>query len=193
MPNIIEPGTGLLYMKVGTHAKESLADIIKRKRKEIDAAGHAFWGYGGNTCHPRNTVQPFAKAFEQNGKTIYLWMEEIESNHFHDPVRADEYSVDGIEWHEIPPAINALGSRHALVIDQLEPRELVLPLARTRVAWGNSRGANGDSYIRGRVDKGCLEVVEEGPGDDAGRIVKIGLVARIVEPFAVFLRNHPQR
>ena len=88
MSNIIEPGTGLLYMKVGTHAKESLTDIIKRKRKEIDAAGHAFWGYGGNTCHPRNTVQPFVKSYEQSGKTIYLWMEENESNHFHDPVRA---------------------------------------------------------------------------------------------------------
>lgn len=192
MSKMIEPGAGLLYMKVGTHAQESLTDIIKRKRREIDAAGHAFWGYGGNTCHPSNTVQPFVKAFEQQGKTIYLCMEEIVSKHFHDPIRADEYSIDGIEWHEIPAAINALGSRHALVIAELEAKEFTLPLARTRVAWGNSRGANGDTYIRGRVDKGCLELVDEGPDDDAGRIVQIGLVARIVKPYAVFLRNRPK-
>lgn len=192
MSNMIEPGAGLLYMKVGTHAQESLTDIIKRKRKEIEAAGHAFWGYGGNTCHPSNTVQPFVKAFELKGKTIYLCMEEIESNHFHDPIRADQYSINGIQWHEIPAAINALGSRHALVIDNLEAKELSLPLARTRVAWGNSRGANGDKYIRGRVDKGCLEVVDADPDHDEGRVIQIGLVARIVEPYAVFLRNRPK-
>lgn len=32
MSNMLEPGAGLLYMKVGTHAQESLTDIIKRKR-----------------------------------------------------------------------------------------------------------------------------------------------------------------
>jgi hypothetical protein len=193
MSNMIEPGAGLLYMKVGTHAQESLTDIIKRKRKEIEAAGHAFWGYGGNTCHPSNTVQPFVKAFEQQGKTIYLCMEEIISNHTHDPIRADEFSVNGIDWHEIPIAINALGSRHALVIDKLEAKEFALPLTRTRVAWGNSRGANGDTYIRGRVDKGCLELVDESADDGAGRIAQIGLVARIVKPYAVFLRNRSNR
>lgn len=189
MSNIIDPGAGILYMKVGTHAQESLADIIRRKRQEIDSAGYALWGYGGNTCHPSNTVQPFVKAFEQQGKTIFLCMEEIESNHFHEPIRADEYSVNGIQWTEIPPAINALGSRHALFIDQLEQSDLSLSLAHTRVAWGPSRGASGDGYIRGRVDKGCLEIVDVGKEDDRGRVVKIGLVARIVAPYAVFLRN----
>jgi hypothetical protein len=193
MSNIIEPGTGLLYMKIGTHANEPLSDIIRRKRKEIVDAGHAFWGYGGNTCHPRNAVQPFVRSYEQRGKEIYLWMEEIESNHHYDPVRADEYSVDGFNWHEVPAAINALSSRYALVIDSLEEQDIVLPLAMTRVAWGNSMGANGDNYIRGRVDKACLEVVDGEPGEGGGRIIRIGLVARIVEPYAVFLRNRPQR
>src|SRR5260370_25735378 len=115
MPQIIEPGAGLLYMKVGTHAKESLADIIKRKRKEIDDAGHAFWGYGGSTCHPTTMVQPFVKAYEERGGAIYLCMEPMNSNHFADPVRAEEFSVDGFRWEEIPPAINAKASRYALV------------------------------------------------------------------------------
>ena len=58
MSKIIEPGSGLLYMKVGTHARETLEDIIRRKTKEIEDTGYAFWGYGGNTCHPRTMVQP---------------------------------------------------------------------------------------------------------------------------------------
>src|ERR1700745_397624 len=38
---IFKPGTGVLFMKVGTHAQESLEDIIKRKLKEVDDAGFA--------------------------------------------------------------------------------------------------------------------------------------------------------
>ena len=51
MASIVKPGTGILFMKVGTHANEPLADIITRKKKEIQDAGCSFWGYGGNTCH----------------------------------------------------------------------------------------------------------------------------------------------
>jgi hypothetical protein len=191
MPERVEPGTGLLFMKVGTHANESLVDIIRRKRKEIDDAGHAFWGYGGNTCHPTGMVQPFVRAYEKRGSAIYLCMEPMNSNHFADPIRAEEFSIDGFEWQVIPAAINAKGSRYALVIDQIEEQEFALPLSRTEVAWGNSKGMNGDKYIRGRVDKGCLEVIAPSPEGQDGRIATIGLVARIVKPYAVFLRNHP--
>ena len=62
MAPIIKPGEGLLYMKVGSHAQESLEDIIERKRKEIEDAGFALLGYGGNTCPPVSMVQPFARS-----------------------------------------------------------------------------------------------------------------------------------
>ena len=84
MSGIIKPGQGLLYMKVGTHARESLEDIIARKTKEIEDAGLAFWGYGGNTCHPQTMVQPFARKFERQGGVIYLCMQPMESKHFAD-------------------------------------------------------------------------------------------------------------
>jgi hypothetical protein len=66
---IIRPGAGVLYMKVGTHAGESLEDILRRKTREIEEAGYALWGYGGNTCHPLTMVQPFARDFERRGST----------------------------------------------------------------------------------------------------------------------------
>ncbi len=82
MSDIIRPGAGVLFMKVGTHAQESLADIIARKTKEIEETGYAMWGYGGNTCHPRTMVQPFAEAWADRGEPIYLCMEEMDSRHF---------------------------------------------------------------------------------------------------------------
>lgn len=192
MSAIIQPGSGIIFMKVGTHAQEPLEAIIARKRKEISDAGYALWGYGGNTCHPQSMVQPFAKTFEKKGREIYLCMEEMDSKHFAVPVRADQFSPDAITWKNIPSSINVLGSRFALVIKDLEPQKLDLPLGRTRVAIGNSQGRAGHLYINGHVDKACFEVTEEAELiEDTERHIDIGLVAKLVQPYAVFLRNHP--
>jgi hypothetical protein len=194
MPIVLKPGQGLLYMKVGTHAQESLEAIIARKTREIEQAGFALWGYGGSTCHPQTMVQPFARSFEMRGQVIYLCMQPMESSHFAEPIRAEEYSVDGVAWQPIHAAINVLGSRYALAIRQLRKEEFDLPLAKTKVALGNSMGSNGDRYIAGRVDKACLEITEEiEPHSVVEPRVHIGLVAEIVEPYAVYVRNSPPK
>jgi hypothetical protein len=192
MSGIIKPGQGLLYMKVGTHAQESLEDIIARKTKEIEDAGLAFWGYGGNTCHPQTMVQPFAKKYEQQGGVIYLCMQQMESKHFADQIAADEYSVDGINWEAIPKGVKVLGSRYALLIKRLRKEQFDLPLERTRVAIGNSMGMAGNKYIAGRVDKACLEIVDPNATAtlaEERQPVQIGLVAELVSPYAVYVRN----
>lgn len=177
-------------MKVGMHAQESLTDIIQRKQKEIEDAGFAFWGYGGNTCHPLTMVQPFVRDFLQRDGVIYLCMQPMQSNHRAEQERAAEFSADGAAWEQIPDAINVLGSRYALAIDDLHKEEFELPLAETRVGIGKSKGRRGDVYITGHVDKACFEVVEQPPADTSGpeTMSSIGLVARIVEPYAVLLR-----
>lgn len=189
MTEIARPGDGIVFMKVGTHAREPLADIIARKRKEIDDAGYALWGYGGNTCHPLTSVQPFARDFARRESVIYLVMEPMESKHFAIPERADEFSIDGVSWHEIPAEINVCGSRYALAIDSLDEDDFDLSLGETRVAVGNSLGRSGDRYIRGRVDKACLEVIDDPASTDETQLVHIGLVARLIEPYAVLLRS----
>jgi hypothetical protein len=191
MSDLIQPGQGLLYMKVGTHAGESLEDIIVRKTKEIDDAGLAFWGYGGNTCHPQTMVQPFASKYERQGGVIYLCMQPMESKHFAEQIRADEYSIDGVHWEPIHENINVLGSRYALLIKRLRRQEFELSLDRTRVAIGNSQGAVGSRYVSGRVDKACLEITNEPilpPEGEGVRTVHIGLVAELVKPYAVYVR-----
>ncbi|MFD6290933.1 hypothetical protein ACFWDP_41055 [Streptomyces anthocyanicus] len=181
---LFEQGSSILYMKVGTHAKESLTDIIERKRREIQEEGFAMWGYGGNTCHPMTMVQPFAKAA---ANPIVLCMEPMLSKHFAEPVRAEEYSEDGRTWKQVPDGIDVLGSRFALCIDNLKEVEDTLNLAETQVAVGRSRGRNGRDYVRGRVDKACLELSSIGGAEP--KEVRVGLTANIIAPYAVLLRN----
>lgn len=180
----IQRGDAILYMKVGTHAQETLADIIERKRREIEEEGYAMWGYGGNTCHPTSMVQPFAEAA---AGPIRLVMQPMLSKHFAEPIRAEEYSADGRRWHPVPSGINVLGSRYALCISSLEQVEEELDLGETAVAVGNSRGRVGLDYVRGRVDKACLQVVDPVPGRES-KPIRIGLMADLVKPFAVLLR-----
>ena len=190
MSSIIKPGARILYMKVGTHADEPLDAIFARKIKEIEDEGQAFWGYGGGTCHPLTVVQPFARSFEEQNGTIYLCMQPMDSRHFALSVRAEEFSVDGIKWEPVPRGINVTGSRYALVIKNLRKEKFDLPLARTQVSMGNKMGAPGSTYISGRVDKACLEVTDSARSDEREKEpAHIGLVADIVKPYAVFVRN----
>lgn len=196
MTNITVPGNGILYMKVGTHAGESLDSIIRRKTEEIERAGVSFWGYGGNTCHPETMVQPFARSHEDRGKPVYLCMEPMESNHWSVSARADEYSVNGVTWEGIPEPISVIGSRYALVIRELQKADFNLRLDATRVALGNSVGRSGRKYIQGRVDKACLEMLETTGHEEATNgdgtkmpVQHIGLVAKLAPPFAVYVRN----
>ena len=128
----LDPGTAILYMKVGTHANEGLEAIIARKQREIEEAGVAFWGYGGSTCHPTTMVQPFAERLALSGTPLILAMQPMNSKHFAEPVRAEEYSVDGTNWQSVPHGVNALGSRYALVLDSLEQTHLDFPSTRPR-------------------------------------------------------------
>jgi hypothetical protein len=187
MTEIVVPGAGLVYMKVGTHANEPFDQIFERKRKEIEDEGFALWGYGGNTCHPLSMVQPFAEGIHEQGGIIRLVMQPMTSRHFTVSARAEEYSADALDWTAVPRGINVLGSRYALKIANLREEAFDLPLSQTRVAIGPTTGRRGDRYIKGHVDKACLEVTDAVPEDD-DTAVAIQLVADLVEPYAVFVR-----
>jgi hypothetical protein len=113
------------------------------------------------------------------------------SNHSAEPLRAGEYSVDGLKWIKMPDTINVVGSRYALVIRNLRKEEHILPLHQTKVAVGKSLGRIGSRYIQGRVDKACLTVTAEAERTNEGEpaVAKIELVAELAAPYAVFLRD----
>lgn len=188
MSDIIQPGAGVIFMKVGIHARESLGDIIKRKQDEYAKAGMIFWGYGGNTCHPTKLVQPFAKSIEEQGKHVHLIMHKMDSSHYAEPELAKEYSDDGISWYPVPDGIHVKGSRFGMVIGGLTEDEFDFNLRQALVAIGPSRGRLGNEYIKGRVDKGCFEIVEPQGQSDPNDVMHIGLYAPLVAPYAVFLK-----
>lgn len=185
----LKNGDPFVYMKVGVHAKEELKDIIARKREEIKNAGVAFWGYGGNTCHPLNAVQPFIRDETARGVTVRLLMQEIESHHYAEQVRAESYSEDGAIWTPVPKPINVWGSRYALVIDSLDEIDLSVPLEDTRVGVGRFQGSSGSDYVRGRVDKACLVYAPSGASNRDAKHIPLKLAAKLVAPYAVMLKN----
>lgn len=186
MPNVLNPGDGLIFMKVGVHASEPFEEIVRRKRAEFDKTGMTFWGYGGSTCHPIRQVQPFAKHLNDAGRRLRILMNEIESKHYI-AERANEFSIDGVTWKEIPEGINVIGSRYALVLGELTPGELDLDLGATTVGIGTSRGKFGSDYIKGRVDKACLTYDPFG-ASPISQVKKIQFQAEVKAPYAVILR-----
>ncbi|AZD05462.1 hypothetical protein C4K26_0021 [Pseudomonas chlororaphis] len=191
MPNPLENGQGVIFMKVGLHASESLEDIVKRKRREYEEAGSIFWGYGGSSCHPRTMVQPFGKSMQEEGKHLLIIMNEMNSKHAAPPVAATHYSKDGVDWEAVPRGIEVRGSRFALVLDELRLDEFEVNLNDFEVGLGQSRGKAASEYLKGQNDKGCLIYHEPHvPPPPEEQIVKrIGLIARVKPPFAVFLKN----
>lgn len=186
MPSIASPGDGVIFMKVGTHAAESLEDILERKQREIDVAGVSFWGYGGPTCHPLLHVRPFVEQLQSEGHTIYLVMQKMDSRHFAEPKPAEQYSDDGVTWNDIPDGVVVRGSRYALALESLTPHSEDMNFDAMHVGVGRSLGRSARDYIKGRVDKACF-VVEQA-GEPTGPPLHIDLVAKLKEPYAVLLR-----
>lgn len=183
--------SGLIFMKVGLHAQESIEDIVKRKQREFEETGSIFWGYGGNTCHPFNMVQPFAKEVEQSGNQVLIVMQKMNSKHAAPPEVAKQYSDDGVNWQPIPKGIEVRGSRYAMVLDELRVEEFDLDLGELQVGVGPSRGRKGDQYLMGRVDKGCFIYTPQQASVTQNKqtATPIGLVARVKAPYAVLLKT----
>ena len=187
MTPIISPSSGLLFMKVGRHSGETFEQILERKRQEYRSSGMIFWGYGGGTCHPTRSVQPFARMTIEEGKDINIVMEEIDSHHPARSIIAKEFSEDGIVWKPIPDGIEVRGSRYAVVLDELHDGDLDLDLSEYKVAVGPSTGKIAGKYITGRVDKACIIKAEKRLSDEP-QITRIQHFAGIKAPFAVFTR-----
>ncbi|MCU7492874.1 MAG: hypothetical protein HF312_18855 [Ignavibacteria bacterium] len=183
-----------VFMKIGNHAGETFDQILKRKNLEFEKTGMIFWGYGGAACHPINQVQPFVKMELAKHKSIYLVMHSVKSNASQDMIRAEEYSIDGVNWSPIPEEINVTGSRYAIVLDEIQPMNLTVDLNHYDIGIGPSRGKTASEYLRARTDKGCLvrnekKDTEKMDEDDArGTIRKVDFAAKIKEPYAVLLR-----
>jgi hypothetical protein len=178
-----------IFMKVGNHASENFYAILERKNHERELAGRIFWGYGGTACHPLIQVQPFAQLYIKEQGCIYLLMEPIDSKADPDVDPAREYSGDGATWHSLPDGISVIGSRYALVLDEIEPATIEIDLEKYVVGIGHSRGKKASEYLQGWIDKGCLTVGSTSSFSSVPPLKKsIKFSAKLLEPYAVLLR-----
>jgi hypothetical protein len=178
--------SAIVFMKFGYHALENETDIVCRKRDEYKQSGKIFWGYGGTLCHPINQVRPFAMNMQSKGIKVYLAMSFTKSKPQMTGHECKMFSVNNKDWKEIPNGIKVTGSKYAIVCSQLEDCNIRLNLDSYQVAIGPSRGKIASQYIGFRVDKGCLQKLDN--TDISSNEVSIQLISEIVEPFAVLLK-----
>jgi hypothetical protein len=184
-PKIHDP---FIFMKVGNHAGETFETILKRKKREYERTGKIFWGYGGAACHPVNQVRPFALQQAKKKDNIYLLMSFVTSNADQDTLRAREFSIDGIEWQEIPKDIVVTGSKYALVLDEITETDLEIDMNQFLVGYGPSRDKKAIDYLKGRTDKACLIPDLAYKARENPVIKKIEYQAKLQDPYAVLLR-----
>lgn len=176
-----------LFMKYGVHAGESIESIIDRKKKEIEACGYAFWGYGGTLCHPQTQLKPFLEAASSTREDVYALFMKTPSRFDGNTYECSEFSHDKSTWNRIPNSLSVIGSRYALVIDSLEIVDLRVSPSGYRIAVGPSKGKPLHEYLRGRVDKACATLFESEPiiCDDEPAY-EVSLLGKVTD--AVFVR-----
>lgn len=92
-------------------------------------------------------------------------------------------------WRPLPEGISVIGSRYALVLDEIKPIDFETDLEKYIVGIGYSRGKNATEYIQGRIDKGCLTLAPVPLSSTAQSLRKsVKFSAQLLEPYAVLLR-----
>lgn len=180
-----------VLMKAGPYASESLGSILERKQREIAQTGRTFWGYGGTQLHPIKQMQPFAEAQVQRQGELRVLMPVTASETDTQVRPAVEFSVDRRTWEPIPPGICVTEASYAIVADSLNPIDMELDLGQYEVGIGPSQGRNAAQFIRGRVSKGCFVATHPTVANPERpkQVVKIAWEARLVAPYAVFVRR----
>lgn len=117
-------------------------------------------------------------------------MEPINSKADPDVDPAREYSDDGATWHPLPDGMSVIGSRYALVLDEIEPANIEIDLDRYVVGIGHSYGKSAAEYLQGRIDKGCLTAASASSVSLVSPPLKksIKFSAKRLEPYAMLLR-----
>lgn len=179
-----------IFMKVGSHAGESLDGIVERKQRELSKAGKTLWGYGGNgPCHPKTQVQPFAQKW---GNPLYVLMSRtkapVQTRHSTRARRATKHSADQEEWSDLKGFV-VTGSKFAFVLDKLQRVDFDLNLEDFEVGFG-APGRNAANFFRGQTSRGCLVATDATGVNRTGQAspVRIELCGRLVPPYAVFLQ-----
>ena len=158
------PGSGFVFMKVGTHAREELGTSSRASGRGPRMKAYGPWAMGRNTCHPFIIiVHGFVRArLREEGRRHLLCMQPMTSRHFAAPPgrgSSPKTALHGCPCHK---EINVLGvACHAMAIDELREEEFDLSLGNTQ---GGCRDELGPSWRQVHRRQGSTRVASEVAG-----------------------------
>lgn len=175
----------IILVKVGPHSQESMQEIVKRKNKEVDTTGVAFFGYHGGP-QPIKRVIPFT----ENSINVKVLMNE--ATYARDPhpdretfLRMTRFTTDGKTWNLVPTGINT-DCMFAFVLGNIKEVCYDIDLSVYTVGIGPKKGIYAKNYLIGRVSKACLEKT---PIPSEQFILPIHYEASLLPPYGVTLKR----
>lgn len=180
-----------LISVVGTHAGETLKQIFKRKRKEIEKAGFTFWLYKSHSAKPK-TIQKLAK----NNKETLCFFVKASSRTGARPTKDKElsthFSVDGVRWQKIPKNILVTGSSKSAFALVLKDIKLV---KNSIDLWHYSDFNNQKEPVKIRLGDSTLLITQKDsskhPNKMKSHIREVVAIAKLKAPFCVQLTTKP--
>ncbi len=167
---------------VGWHAKESVEDIIQRKRDDINKAGRTIWLFHSQKA-PIQTVQEFGRA-HFNAAVLFLRGSAFPTG---TADQARQMSDDQSHWSHVPDGIGPVTGRlpaGGLVMGELTPIHGEIDL------WQYlEHPAKVPIKFRQGASTACAIPAPGGAVDGMkSRHRQIVAIGRLIPPFGVFLR-----
>jgi len=157
------------------------------KLDEEAALGFVYWGYGGTLCHPRRVQEFAAGELRRTGEAPTLVMAETRSAYRSRTIGRNRwYSQDRQAFARFPRQVVMVGCSSALVCERLVCQPSWIDLNQYEVAGGLRSGAPLGDFIRYQINKACASRISG--SNDRRRITSIVATAKLVYPFAVYLR-----
>lgn len=175
----------IVIMKYGVHAQEDVYNIIQRKKEEYKKCGKIFWGYNGVLCNPKTQIQPFLNENRNREEETFLLLVRTFSDNNGEGYCGKEFSYDRDLWMTLPEGIKVVGSKYAVVCDDLVECDIQINLNDYAIAVGNSRQKPLNDYLKGRVDKACASLKTKDDKNIENNVC-VSFYSRVLD--AVFIR-----
>jgi len=173
---------------VGTHAGETIEEIILRKQQEISKLGYTFWLYKSHSAKP-TIVQEMAKTHKIN--TYLINASSLSgAKPTTEKALARLYSTDKHNWDAIPSG---------LIVTGLSKGAFALVFKNIRILdnevidlWDYSDYSNPQDPVRFRLGNSTIPVIQKSSMNSSNKIKsnirKVIAVGELKKPFCVYVQ-----
>lgn len=174
---------------VGTHAGETLDNIFKRKKKEIEKVGHALWLYKSHSAKP-DVIQKLAKFGKNDLECFFI---SASSKSGARPTKEQHisgyFSVNKKRWQLMPKGTLVTGSSKSAFALVLKRIDLI---NRDIDLWNYSSFVDPHKSINIRLGDSTLPAIKRSsatsPRKMKNHIRRVIAVGKLKSPFSVWLK-----